>query len=140
MAFLKVGVDHFKAVLDEFNYEIGDRVIKRQAGIRDSDLVIRVSNYSFLFLLQNIQEEENALFVANKLIDAFKKEKIVINPDTNQVLMKTICVGISFYPKDGEDLDTIIKKSDIAIREAKNKGRGIAFVFSEDETAKIELF
>lgn len=54
--------------------------------------------------------------------------------------MKTICVGISFYPKDGEDLDTIIKKSDIAIREAKNKGRGIAFVFSEDETSKIELF
>ena len=145
IAFLKVGVDHFKAVLDEFNYEIGDRVIKRlaqvlQAGTRDSDLVIRVSNDAFLVLLQNIQEEENALFVANKLIDAFKKEKIVINPDTNQVLMKTICVGISFYPKDGEDLDTIIKKSDIAIREAKNKGRGIAFVFSEDETSKIELF
>ena len=145
IAFLKVGVDHFKAVLDEFNYEIGDRVIKQlaqvlQAGTRDSDLVIRVSNDAFLVLLQNVQEEENAVFVANKLIDAFKKEKIVINPDTNQILMKTICVGITFYPKDGEDLDTIIKKSDIAIREAKNKGRGIAFVFSEDETAKIELF
>ncbi|HRM78407.1 MAG TPA: GGDEF domain-containing protein, partial [Aliarcobacter cryaerophilus] len=78
IAFLKVGVDHFKAVLDEFNYEIGDRVIKRlaqvlQSGTRDSDLVIRVSNDAFLVLLQNIQEEGNALLVANKLIDAFKK-------------------------------------------------------------------
>ena len=145
IAFLKIGIDLFKAVLDEFNYEIGDRVIKKlsevlKAGIRDSDLVIKVSNDAFLVLLQNIQEEENALFVANKLIDTFKKEKIVINPDTGQVLMKTICVGITFYPKDGEDLDTIIKKSDIAIREAKNKGRSMAFVFSEDETSKIELF
>ena len=68
------------------------------------------------------------------------KKRKVINPDTGQVLMKTICVGITFYPKDGEDLDTIIKKSDIAIREAKNKGRSMAFVFSEDETSKIELF
>lgn len=145
IAFLKVGVDHFKAVLDEFNYEIGDRVIKRlatvlQNGVRDSDLVIRVSNDAFLVLLQNIQEEENAIFVANKLIENFKKEKIVVNSDTNQVLMKTICVGITFYPKDGKDLDTIIKKSDIAIREAKNRGRSMAFVFSEDETSKIELF
>ncbi|AXK48834.1 GGDEF domain-containing protein [Aliarcobacter trophiarum LMG 25534] len=145
IAFLKVGVDHFKAVLDEFNYEIGDRVIKRlatvlQNGVRDSDLVIRVSNDAFLVLLQNIQEEENAILVANKLIDNFKKEKIVVNHDTNQILMKTICVGITFYPKDGTNLDTIIKKSDIAIREAKNRGRSMAFVFSEDETSKIELF
>ena len=62
IAFLKIGIDHFKAVLDEFNYEIGDRVIKKlsevlNAGIRDSDLVIKVSNDAFLVLLQNIQEQ-----------------------------------------------------------------------------------
>ncbi len=57
--------------------------------------------------------------------------------------MKTICVGISFYPKDGEDLDTIIKKSDIAIetREAKNKGKGIALRYLvKMEHPKVELF
>ncbi|WP_222718426.1 GGDEF domain-containing protein [Aliarcobacter vitoriensis] len=145
IAFLKVGIDHFKAVLDEFNYEIGDKVIKRlskvlKEGVRDSDLVVRVSNDAFLVLLQNINEEENALLVANKLIDSFKKEKIVVDSYTQQVLMKTICIGIALYPKDGEDLDTIIKKADIAIREAKNSGRSKAFIFSEEETSKIELF
>lgn len=145
IAFLKVGIDHFKAVLDEFNYEIGDKVIKRLAKVlkecvRESDLVVRVSNDAFLVLLQNIHEEENAILVANKLIESFKKEKIVVDSYTGQILMKTICIGITFYPKDGEDLDTIIRKSDIAIREAKNSGRSKAFVFSEQETSKIELF
>ena len=69
-----------------------------------------------------------------------KKEKIVVNSYTGQILMKTICIGITFYPKDGEDLDTIIRKSDIALREAKNRGRSEYFIFSEQETSKIELF
>jgi len=145
IAFLVVEIDHFKAVLDEFNYDIGDkvllalsRVLKSQ--IRDSDFVIRLGNETFLVILQNIAEEDNALYVANKLIEAFKKEKVVVNEESGQVLMKTISIGITFYPKDGLNLDTIIRKSDIAVREAKNNSRSSAFVFSEDETSKIELF
>lgn len=145
IAFLKVGIDHFKAVLDEFNYDIGDKVIVSLAnvlknGVRESDLVIRISNDSFLIILQNICEDENAILVADKLIDIYKDEKVVVNDETGQTLMKTICIGISIYPKDGLDLDTIIKKADIAIREAKNKGRSKSFLFSEEETNQIELF
>jgi len=145
IAFLVVEIDHFKAVLDEFNYDIGDKVLLTlskvlKSHIRDSDFVIRLGNDTFLVILQNIAEEDNALLVANKLIEAFKKEKVVVNEETGQVLMKTISIGISFYPKDGLDLDTIIRKSDIAVREAKNNSRSSIFVFSEDETSKIELF
>lgn len=145
IAFLKVGIDHFKAVLDEFNYDIGDKVIISLAnvlknGVRESDLVIRMSNDSFLVILQNICEDENAIFVANKLIDIYKNEKVVVNEETGQTLMKTICIGITIYPKDGSDLDTIIKKADIAIREAKNRGRSKSFLFSEEETNQVELF
>ena len=109
-------------------------------GVRESDLVIRISNDSFLIILQNICEDENAILVADKLIDIYKDEKVVVNDETGQTLMKTICIGISIYPKDGLDLDTIIKKADIAIREAKNKGRSKSFLFSEEETNQIELF
>lgn len=145
IAFLKIGIDHFKAVLDEFNYDIGDKVIEKLAKVlkkevRGSDLVIRISNDAFLVVLQNISEEENALLVANKLIESFKEEKVIVNESTKQFLMKTICIGIAMYPKDGLDIDTIIRKADIAIREAKNQGRGKAFIFSEEETTKIELF
>jgi len=145
IAFLVVEIDHFKAVIDEFNYDIGDKVLLAlsnilKATVRDSDLVIRLERDSFLVILQNIIEEDNAILVANKLIEAFKKERVLVNEETGQTLMKTISIGISFYPKDGVDLDTIIRKSDIAVREAKNISRSNAFVFSEDEISKIELF
>ena len=145
IAFLKIEVDRFKAVLDEFDYNIGDEVIIRLAKVlkeelRGSDIIVRMSNDSFLVILQNIVNENNALLVANKLIETFKKEKVVVNKKTGQVLMKTICVGIVIYPDDGYDLDTIIRKVDIAMLEAKNRGRSKAFIFSEDETAQIELF
>ncbi|HJE02925.1 Cyclic di-GMP phosphodiesterase Gmr [Aliarcobacter thereius] len=145
VAFLKIGIDHFKAVLDEFNYNIGDKVIKKLSlviknCIRESDFVIRMSNDAFLVILQNIKDEDNAILVANKIINKFKDEKVVVNETTGQVLMKTICAGITYFPKDGKDINTIIKKADIAVREAKNNGRSRAFVFSEEETSKIELF
>ncbi|MFW0693334.1 GGDEF domain-containing protein [Aliarcobacter butzleri] len=145
IAFLRISIDHFKAVIDEFNYKIGDKVIKVlsktiKSSIRDSDTVIRMTNDGHLIILPNITNSDNAVLVANKLIDKFSKEKIIVNEDTKQTLMKTICVGITIYPDDGVDIDTIIRKSDIALYEAKNMGRGKVFVFNEEETNKVELF
>ncbi|MCR8709927.1 GGDEF domain-containing protein [Aliarcobacter butzleri] len=145
IAFLRISIDHFKAVIDEFNYKIGDKVIKVlsktiKSSIRDSDTVIRMTNDGHLIILPNITNSDNAVLVANKLIDKFSKEKIVVNEDTKQTLMKTICVGITIYPDDGVDIDTIIRKSDIALYEAKNMGRSTVFVFNEEETNKVELF
>ncbi|MCT7638429.1 GGDEF domain-containing protein [Aliarcobacter butzleri] len=145
IAFLRISIDHFKAVIDEFNYKIGDKVIKVlsktiKSSIRDSDTVIRMTNDGHLIILPNITNSDNAVLVANKLIDKFSKEKIIVNEDTKQTLMKTICVGITIYPDDGVDIDTIIRKSDIALYEAKNTGRSKVFVFNEEETNKVELF
>ncbi|MDN5043087.1 GGDEF domain-containing protein [Aliarcobacter butzleri] len=145
IAFLRISIDHFKAVIDEFNYKIGDKVIKVlsktiKSSIRESDTVIRMTNDGHLIILPNITNSDNAVLVANKLIDKFSKEKIVVNEDTKQTLMKTICVGITIYPDDGVDIDTIIRKSDIALYEAKNMGRSTVFVFNEEETNKVELF
>ncbi|MDK2041548.1 GGDEF domain-containing protein [Aliarcobacter butzleri] len=145
IAFLRISIDHFKAVIDEFNYKVGDKVIKVlsktiKSSIRDSDTVIRMTNDGHLIILPNITNSDNAVLVANKLIDKFSKEKIVVNEDTKQTLMKTICVGITIYPDDGIDIDTIIRKSDIALYEAKNMGRSTVFVFNEEETNKVELF
>lgn len=145
IAFLRIGIDHFKAVIDEFNYKIGDKVVKTlskviKSNLRDSDTVIRMSNDGHLVILPNINHSDNAVLVANKLIDKFGKEKILVNESTKQFLMKTICIGITIYPDDGIDIDTIIRKSDIALYEAKNKGRGKIFLFNEEETNKIDFF
>jgi two-component system, cell cycle response regulator len=145
IAFIKVGIDQFKAVIDEFDYEVGDKVLKSLANslkesIRDSDLVVKISNDKFLVILLNIINESNAIIISEKLIDNFSKEKIIVNNETKQALMKTICSGISIYPDNATSIEEIIKKSDIALYEAKNRGRSQVYLFSEDDTNKIDFF
>lgn len=145
VAFIKIGIDQFKAVIDEFDYEIGDKVLKALANslknsIRESDIVIKISNDEFLVILLNILSNTNAIMIAEKLINNFSKESIVVEEDTKQILMKTICGGISIFPDNATTIDEIIKKSDIALYEARNRGRGKVFLFNDKETNKIDLF
>ena len=82
----------------------------------------------------------NAIIISEKLIDNFSKEKIIVNNETKQALMKTICSGISIYPDNATSIEEIIKKSDIALYEAKNRGRSQVYLFNEDDTNKIDFF
>ena len=145
IAFVKVGIDQFKAVIDEFDYEVGDKVLKALAqtlkeSVRESDLVIKISNDEFLVILLNIINENNAILISQKLINNFSKQEVIINEKTKQTLMKTICSGVSIYPDNATTIDEIIKKSDIALYEARNRGRSQVFMFSEEDTNKIDFF
>lgn len=145
IAFIKIRIDQFKAVIDEFDYEIGDKVLKALAktlkeSVRESDIVIKISNDEFLVILLNIINENNATIISQKLISNFSKEKVLVNEETKQYLMKTICSGISIYPDNATSIDEIIKKSDIALYEARNRGRNQVYLFSENDTNKIDFF
>lgn len=145
ISFLKLSIDKFKAIVDEFDYSIGDKVIVSLSNvlkhsIRESDLIIKISNDEFLVILQNIINEDNTKIVAQKIIDNFAKCETIVNEKTKQTLLKTICIGIAIYPDDATSIDEIIKKSDIALYEAKNIGRGQIFRFTEESTHTIDLF
>jgi len=145
VAFLMVGVDHFKAVIDEFDYNIGDKVLIElaktlQSHIRTSDLVVRLESDEFLVILSNIHSSDDSLIVANKLINSFAKCEVNVNSYTNQVLKKTICVGSTIYPDDSTSIDQLIKNADIALYEARNKGRGKVLAYSKEEESSVDLF
>ncbi len=145
VAFLMVGIDHFKAVIDEFDYEIGDKVLQELAKvlkdtIRTSDIVVRLEGDEFLIVLHNVISEENALMVAQKLIDTFKEVEVVVNEETNQRLKKTICVGVSIYPDDSATVEQVLKNADVSLYEARNKGRNEALLYSKTQADVVELF
>ncbi len=145
VAFLMVGVDHFKAVIDEFDYNIGDKVLIElakilQKHIRTSDLVVRLESDEFLIVLSNIHSSDDSLLVANKLIESFAKCEVNVNSYTNQVLKKTICIGSTIYPDDSTSVDQLIKYADIALYEARNKGRSKILAYTKDEESSIDLF
>ncbi len=145
VAFLKIGIDKFKAVIDEFDYKIGDKVLIALAKllkytIRSSDIVVRVDGDEFLVVLQNVGNEENAIMIAEKLISLFSEERVLVNERTNQTLMKTICIGISLFPDNAENIDEILRTSDNALYEARNQGRSRYFVFNDTQMHTIDLF
>ena len=145
VAFLMVGIDHFKAVIDEFDYEIGDKVLVElsnvlKESIRTSDIVVRLEGDEFLVVLHNVMNEENAMMVAQKIIDTFKEKKVIVNASTGQTLMKTLCIGVSMFPSDAVEADYLLKYADVGLYEARNLGRNQIKLYSSTRPDDIELF
>ncbi len=144
--FLMIGIDHFKAVVDEFDYDVGDKVLIELAkvihsNISEFDMVARLSGDEFLVSILSSNNENEILNMAQKIIDDFSKIKIAID-ENEQTLQKTICIGIDSYDAhDDDSINEIIKNADISLYEAKNKGRSSLFNYKElSEKDTIELF
>lgn len=135
--FLMIGVDHFKAVIDEFNYDIGDIVLVELAKVIHSnisqfDMVGRVTGDEFLITLLSTEYEYEVHSLAHKIIADFAQVEIMVNEQTKQILKKTICIGLDKYSIiDRKDINETIKNADIALYEAKNKGRSTLFSYKD---------
>ncbi|MFX4232701.1 GGDEF domain-containing protein [Aliarcobacter butzleri] len=146
MYLLMIGIDRFKAIIDEFNYEIGDKVLIELArvihsNISEFDMVGRLDADTFLVSL-NDSNEIQACNIAKKIISDFSEIDILVDKKSGQTLRKTICVGLERYlPNYKISLDDSIKNADTALYEARNKGRGQFFKFNDLKSEdNIELF
>jgi len=145
ISFLMIGIDRFKAVIDEFDYDIGDKVLIELAkvihkSIKDFDIVARLTGDEFLVALVNLKTNTEAEIIANKIIEEFSKAEIIVDEKTKQILKKTICIGISSFPVDSNDINQVLKNADNFLNEAKNKGRGKVAIYKEEENSTIDLF
>ena len=145
--FLMVGIDHFKAVIDEFDYDIADKVLIELAkiihsNINEFDMVGRLNGDEFLVSLVNSSNEYQAEELSKKIISDFAEISILVNEETKQRLKKTICIGFEVYDLNSQSTITdCIKNADIALYEAKNKGRSQFFKFSDlSDEDTIDLF
>lgn len=145
--FFMIGIDHFKAIIDEFDYDTGDKFLIElskviYSNISSFDMVARLNADEFLVTILDSSSEFEAENLAMKIIDNFKEVEIVVNEETNQTLKKTICIGFDVFKIHGPDsIKEAIKNVDIALYEAKNLGRSQFFKFSnlKDEDT-LELF
>ncbi len=135
--FLMIGIDHFKAVIDEFNHDIGDIVLIELAKVIHSnisqfDMVGRLTGDEFLVTLLSAEYEYEVYSIAHKIISDFAQTEILVNEKTNQTLKKTICIGLDKHAIiDERDINQTIKNADIALYEAKNKGRSTLFNYKD---------
>lgn len=140
---LLINIDRFTAVNDEHGNEFGDTFLKHYAmiikeTIRKSDIAVRFSGGEFLVLLINIDSEEKTIEIANNLREKLAQSYLV-TPAGDQ-FKKTVCIGISMFPEDSSDIHEVVKKSEIALSDARDSGRDQILRFKESIESPIELF
>lgn len=131
LAVFAIDIDHFKKINNVFGHQQGDELLKDVAqlirqSIRQEDTVARLGGDSFTALLRNIRYEENAAIIANKIHKSLAQPVLV----DNQEVFINVSIGIALYPLDGEDVQSLIKNSDIALHRAKDNGRNTHLFFA----------
>ena len=124
LAVLFVDVDRFKHVNDSFGHMVGDKLLvsiakRLVANVRNSDTVSRQGGDEFIILLSTVAHPEDAALSAQKILTALGMPHRVGQHD----LQITLSVGISVYPDDGNDVETLVRNADVAMLQAKDKGR-----------------
>ena len=124
LAVLFIDLDRFKVVNDSLGHKVGDQLLQQVAErllplIRMSDTLARVGGDEFILLLSRIDQRESAGLVARKIQDLFRAPFRVAGRE----LFITPSIGISVFPDDGDDADSLVKNADVAMYAAKQRGR-----------------
>ncbi|HEY3837520.1 MAG TPA: diguanylate cyclase [Bryobacteraceae bacterium] len=138
LAVFFVDLDRFKQVNDTLGHSGGDELL-RQVGVRlrrclrRGDLVARIGGDEFSVMLPRLREANDASRVAEALVRAFREPFLV---DGSEVFI-TSSIGISIFPRDGQDATTLQRNSDSAMYRVKNNGKDGFHSYSEDGRSRI---
>jgi diguanylate cyclase (GGDEF)-like protein/PAS domain S-box-containing protein len=137
LAVLFLDLDRFKIINDSLGHTIGDQLLQAvasrvQACVRDSDTVARLGGDEFTVLLPRLHESDDAAPVAMKIIEAVRYPFHI----EGREFFTTTSIGISLFPEDGVDAETLIKNADTAMYQAKEVGRDNYQLFNAVVNAK----
>jgi len=123
VAVLFLDLDGFKHINDSLGHPIGDKLLQSIAKrlvtcVRGSDTVSRQGGDEFVVLLSEMQQSEDAAITARRMLEAVAKVHSIDQHD----LHVTTSIGVSIYPDDGLDVETLIKNADTAMYQAKENG------------------
>jgi diguanylate cyclase (GGDEF)-like protein/PAS domain S-box-containing protein len=123
-AVLFLDLDGFKHINDSLGHQVGDKLLcsvaKRLSGsLRGSDTVSRQGGDEFVMLLAEIEHAEDAALAARRMLSAVAEAHVIDELE----LHITTSIGVSIYPDDGLDAETLIKNADTAMYQAKENGR-----------------
>jgi len=124
MALLSIDIDRFKTINDTLGHAVGDQVLVQAARrltecARKIDITARFGGDEFVLLLWEVDLQENALEVAQRILESFRQPFLV----EDRPLQLSASIGIALYPGHGQDIQMLLEQSDKALYRAKMLGR-----------------
>ena len=139
LAVLFLDLDRFKHINDSRGHETGDKLLKTvaqriRATMRTQDVVVRMGGDEFIVVLKNVQAAEQVLEAASRINEALLNPVIV----DGRPLVTTVSVGVSVFPRDGTDMGELLRHSDTAMYQAKDRGRNNFQLFNPSMDRKLK--
>jgi len=137
VALLFLDLDRFKDINDSFGHSVGDLLLQNVAerfksGVRKQDTVGRLGGDEFLIVLTNVKEIANASVAAERFMHAMSAKFVI----QGRSLSISCSIGISMFPEDGMDGESLLRNADAAMYSAKDSGRNNFRFFTEDMNAQ----
>ena len=134
LAIFVLDIDKFKEINDTMGHDVGDEVLKEfskrvKNALRKDDTFARIGGDEFVILLPDLTDKNNAVEIADRILDSIRSEMIV----GSFLRSITTSIGISFYSADEQDAKMLFKQADIALYDAKEKGRNQYRIFSNEK-------
>ncbi|MEJ1296658.1 MAG: EAL domain-containing protein [Candidatus Sedimenticola sp. (ex Thyasira tokunagai)] len=139
VALMFLDLDQFKNINDILGHTCGDQLLEFVADqlcgcVRESDTVARLGGDEFTIILPNILHPDDAARVAEKILDTFNTTPFLYQANE---LAVSFSIGVSIYPKDGEDAETMTQNADIAMYRAKESGRNAYRFYSAEMSLRF---
>ena len=140
LALLMMDLDGFKEINDTFGHHGGDEVLRHVAGrlkgqLRESDTVARLGGDEFAVILPGVPDETAASLTASRILQALQQPLMI----EGELLEIRASIGIVLFPRHAEDADTLLRRGDAAMYEAKRAGAGTAFYTLEHDVDSSSL-
>ena len=131
LAVLFLDLDRFKHVNDSRGHETGDKLLKTVAQrvrstVRPEDAVVRMGGDEFVVMLKQVQSTDQVNETAERINQALSAPMVV----DGRTLVTTVSIGVAMFPRDGSDMGELLRHSDTAMYQAKDRGRNNFQLFS----------
>jgi len=137
-AVVLLDLDNFKDINEYYGHNVGDEVLIKVAkilkdNISEKDVAVRIGGDEFVLIIEDFEDEKDLKNKLNKILNDLNKTWF----KRGENIISTVSMGVSLYPENGKDIDELLKNADIALYEAKKRGKNKIINFNDDLKYKI---
>ena len=138
-ALVMMDLNRFKEINDSMGHHAGDLVLQETAvrlreGLRQSDTIARLGGDEYALLLPTIRDTTAAIRTLDKIGQLFEKPMVI----DKQTIYISPSLGLALFPKDGQDVDTLLRRADTAMYDAKRRKTGYAIYTADLDQGAVD--